>query len=295
MEMNAFQNKLILGEVSYEGGLFPKIPKFQKEGSAFILAGGCGDDICITERTTSREIRRGKYTRLVEVSTRPYVKEIRFRSNAKEQAYSFDVYVKAVIRVENPITFYHNRDLDVDGYFHNLLSIDVKQITRQYSLLDYGGLDLVLTQKLSAYNNLDTATGFSYQVSQVDAEPGGEAKEFVARSSKQQLETALSSQAGALARRLTTDYAEAVMMEVTEGKLSLQEAILRIEQHQDSRFDKAVDEAAKLIERGLLTEKQAKVYIQSGTKGPGRQLMSGSGTTEAGQSQDGFDELYPGE
>ena len=52
---------------------------------------------------------------------------------------------------------------------------------------------------------------------------------------------------------------------------------------------------AKLIERGLLTEKQAKVYIQSGTKGPGRQLMSGSGTTEAGQSLDGFDELYPGE
>ena len=54
MEMNAFQNKLILGEVSYEGGLFPKIPKFQKEGSAFILTGGYGDDICINERTTSR-------------------------------------------------------------------------------------------------------------------------------------------------------------------------------------------------------------------------------------------------
>lgn len=290
--MNKFQNKLILRDDPYQGGLFPQIPKFQKEGSAFILAGGCSDDIRITERTTSREIRQGKYTRLVEISTRPYMIEVRFRSNAKEQAYSFDVYVKAVIRVENPITFYHNRDLDVDGYFHNLLSIDVKQITRRYSLLDYDGLGLELTQKLSAYNNLDTATGFSYQVSQVDAEPGGEAKEYVTRASKQQLETALSSQAGALARRLTTDYAEAVMMEVTEGKLSLQEAILKIEQHQDSRFDKAVDEAVKLIERGLLTEKQAKAYIQSGTKGPGRQIKDGAEAAETSQSGSGFDRFY---
>lgn len=292
MNMNEFQNKLILKDESYQGGLFPQIPNFRKDGSAFILTGGCGDDIRITEHTTSREIRQGKYTRLVEISTRPYMKEIRFSANAKEQAYSFDVYVKAVIRVENPITFYHNRDLDVDGYFHNLLSIDVKQITRKYSLLDFSGLDLELTQRLSAYNNQDTATGFSYQVSQVDAEPGKDAKEFVARSSKQQLETALSNQAGALARTLSINYAEAVMMEVTTGKLSLQEAILKIEQHQDNRFEKTVDEATKLIERGFLTEKQAQAYIQSGAKGVQSQLTEGAGVSETDQGGSDFDQFY---
>lgn len=292
MGMNEFQNKLIIKDEPYQCGLFPQIPNFRKDGSAFVLAGGCNDDLLITERTTNRQIRQGRYTRLIEISTRPYMTEIQFTSNAQEQAYTFDVYVKAVIQVVDPITFYRNQNIDVDAYFNNLFSIDVKQITRQYSILNYDGLDKELTRKLSAYNNIDADTGFSYQVSVVDAEPGNAAREYVSRASKQQLEASLRSQAGLLARNLTKDYAEAIMMEVAEGKLSLQEAILKIEEHKDDRFDKALDNADKLMEKGLLTEVQARNFVLPNAEATRLGLQDGTADRNAPQENDGFGQFY---
>lgn len=292
MGMNEFQNKLLLKDEPYQCGLFPQIPNFRKDGSAFILTDGCNDDLRITERTTSREIRQGRYTRLVEISTRPYMTEIQFNANAKEQAYSFDVYVKAVVQVMDPITFYRNRNIDVDAYFNKLFSIDVKQITRQYSILNYDGLDRKLTHKLSSYNNVDPDTGFSYQVSMVDAEPGAAAQEYVSRASKQQLEASLRNQAGELARSLTSDYAQAVMIEVAEGKLSQQEAILKIEQYQDSRFDKVVDDAVKLMDKGLLSEAQARGVVLSGKGTVGHLLTEGVKDADISLGGGNFDQFY---
>lgn len=292
MDMNEFQNKLIIKDEPYQCGLFPQIPNFRKDGSAFILTGGYNDDLYITEYTTTREIRQGKYSRLVEISTRPYLKEIQFTANAQEQAYTFDVYVKAVIQVVDPITFYRNRNIDVDAYFYKLFSIDVKQITRQYSILNYDGLDKELTQKLSAYNTIDSDTGFSYQVSVVDAEPGKEAKEYVSRASKQQLEASLRNQAGELARSLTFDYAEAVMMEVAEGKISPEEAILKIEQHKDNRFEKTVENAVHLMDKGLLSEGQAKRLVSPGLEGAGHGIPSRTGAGEDAQTDGGLTQFY---
>lgn len=294
MAMNEFQNKMLLKDEAYQCGLFPRIPNFRKDGSAFVLVDGCNDDLLITEHTTTREIRQGRYTRLMEISTRPYLTEIQFNASAREQAYSFDVYVKAVIQVVDPITFYHNRNIDVDAYFNQLFSIDVKQITRQYSILNYDGLDQELTQKLSAYNNVDSNTGFSYQVSKVDAKPGKAAQEYVARASKQQLEASLRSQASELARALTSDYAEAIMMEVAEGKISHQEAILKIEAHKDSRFDKAISDATTLIDKGLLSEAQAKRFVFPSI-GAGSSLPGGSEGGDVPQEGSGFDQFYSGE
>lgn len=290
--MNEFQNKLLLKDEPYPCGMFPKIPNFRKDGSAFILTGGCNDDLRITERTTNREIRQGRYTRLVEISTIPYITEIRFNATAQEQAYSFDVYVKAVVQVVDPITFYRNRNIDVDAYFNKLFSIDVKQITRQYSILNYGGLDRELTQKLSAYNNVDADTGFSYQVSVVDAEPGAAAREYVLRASKQQLEACLHSQAADLAKVLTSDYAEAVMIEVAEGKISHQEAIQKIEQHRDSRFDKAIDDVSRLVDKGLISEAQARILVLAERKAAGLLLTEGAGEGTPSPNSGGFDQFY---
>ena len=104
--MTEFENALILQDQPYQTGFFPKIPNFRKEGSAFILTGGANDDLLVTDRTTTKELRQGKYTRLVEISTRPYLQEVNFSSPSKEAAYSFAVYIKAVIQVQRPITFY---------------------------------------------------------------------------------------------------------------------------------------------------------------------------------------------
>lgn len=254
--MNEFENELIIRDEAYQNSFFPKVPKAGKRGSAYILTGGCDNDIIVDDHTTPKQIRQGKYTHLVEISTLPYIKEIKFQSPSKEMHYSFEVYVKAVIQVSDPITFYENKNIDVDAYFENLFSLDVRRITRGYSILNYNGLDEDLTQKLSSYNTVDEATGFSYQISVVDAMPGENAQEYVKKYGQQQLDAEMKKIARNLAGSFSVDYREAIMTEVAEGKLTELEAIQKIREYENTYFEDEINRLDELRKKGLITDSE---------------------------------------
>lgn len=256
--MTEFENALILRDEPYQAGFFPKIPNFRKEGSAFILGGGINGDLLVTERTTAKELRQGRYTRLVEISTRPYLQEIHFLSPSKETAYSFSVYVKAVIQVQKPLTFYVNRNLDIGAYFENLFSMDVRKITRKYSILDYDDMDEELTKKLSTYDNFDESTGFSYRISIVLAEPDDAAQKYVKKNSTQQLDMKLRKNARELTDSLATDLSEAWKTAVVEGKMTEEEMLQKIEEHEDKLFDIGLKRALTLRDNDILTNSETK-------------------------------------
>lgn len=261
--MTDFQNSLILADKPYKNGLFPEIPDFRKEGSIYILTGGKDADIIVDDRTTSRQIRQGKYTRLIEISSRPYRVDVSFESQSKEVGYSFDVIVKAVIQVNDPKTFYANRNLDVDAYFRNLFTLDVRKITRQYSILDYEGMDDELTTKLSSYNGFDDSTGFTYRISIVDAEPGRKAKQYVEKSSTQQLDIKLKQSARDLTSSLSKNIVDAIMTEVVEGKLTEREAFEKIQEYRDNLSEKEMERAKKFRDEGFLSEDESRQYVKS--------------------------------
>ncbi len=260
--MNKFYNKLILADEVYPNDWFPQIPNYRKQGSAFILVEGKNDNILVDGNTTTKEIRQGKYKRLIEISTVPYMEEIRFESASKETTFTFDVYVKAVIQVRNPITFYNNRNLDVTSYFTNMFSLDVRKITRKYSVLNYDGMDEVLTKKLSSYNNVDVSTGFEYRISVVDAKPGGKAIEYVRRSNEQSLNAELRNRAGKLIGDVTLDYENAVRMQVVEGKISEEEAILKIWEFKQASYKDRMKQITELRGNSLITDTEARGMIK---------------------------------
>ncbi len=258
--MDQFQNKLIVREEVYENGFFPKVPKAGKRGTVLILSGGCNDDIVVNERTTSKQIRQGKYTQLVEISTVPYLKEIRFHSPSRETHYFFDVYVKAVIQVNDPLIFYVNRNIDVDAYFENLFSLDVRKITRGYSILDFEGMDEDLTEKLSSYNTVDESTGFKYQISAVDAIPGENAREYVQKYGKQILDAEIKMKARHLADVYKCSFEDAVRTEVAEGKLTEIEAIIKIQEYNNLNFQEQVRRLEEMREKDLLTDSEVRKF-----------------------------------
>lgn len=290
--MTEFENNLILTDEPYKAGFFPQIPNYRKEGSAFILTGGVNDDLLVTDRTTTRELRQGRYTRFVEISTRPYMKEVHFTSPSKEAAYSFSVYIKAVIQVNKPITFYVNRNLDVDAYFENLFSMDVRKITRKYSILDYEGMDEELTEKLSSYNNFDDSTGFSYRVSIVVAEPGENAQEYVKKYSTQQLDMKLKKNARELTASLSSSLPEALQIAVVEGRMTEEEAFQKIEEHEDKRFQTEIGRIQALRKNDILTDEESKNYAKArlvgGAADDTKRLTGGSEEGEAKGTEGGF-------
>ncbi len=262
---NEFENDLIFKEETYKNGLHPKVPKSEKQGVAVILTGGCKDDIVVDKYTTVKEIRQGKYTQLVEISTRSYIKEIKFHSPSKQTYYSFDVYVKGVIQVNDPIIFYKNKNLDVDAYFNNLFSLDVKKVTRKYSILNYEGMDDELQQTLSSCT-IDESTGFVYQISVVDAAPGEEAKEYVRKYEKMLLDDTMRKQANDMAKSITITYKDAINSEVIEGNLTQTEAILKIEEYEKANYDEKIRRLDDLREKGVITDIDFRKSIQSTLK-----------------------------
>lgn len=260
--MNEFYNQLILKDSEYECNFFPQVPNYKKQGVTYILTEGVNDDIVVDDKTSSKQIRRGKYRRLVEIATNPYLKEIRFKSASKERSYTFDIYVKAVIQVKNPIVFYNNKNLDVDAYFTNMFTLDVRKITRKYSILEYDGMDEELTNKLSSYNTLDESTGFEYRISVVDAEPGVEAIEYVKRNDKQNLDAELKKKARDLVKDVATDYENAVRTEVIEGKISEKEAIIEINRFRNADYEERLNQVVDLRERRLISEDNARKMIK---------------------------------
>ncbi len=296
--MNEFVNKLIIKEEEYECGFFPQIPNYKKRGSAFILTGGDNDDILVDEHTTTKQIRQGRYRKLIEISTLPYTKELRFNSVSKEMAYSFDVYVKAVIQVYDPIIFYENRNLDVDSYFDNLFSLDVKKITQKYGVLNYNGMDEELKDKLSTYDSLDTTIGFSYRISVVDAVPGEKAQQYVERYGKQQIEDELRKYTQTLINSLVTTYEEAIQQEVIAGNLSQMEAILKIDEYRQASYNNQIKKYEELLEKGVLTNEEMRRYVVSalGTlKGDPRNLIEDDAGEPDKREESGMDFFYPGE
>lgn len=293
--MNEFENKLIIKEEAYQRSFFPTLPKFNKRGSAFLFTGGSNNDIIVNEHTTPKEVRQGRYTKLVEISTLPYLKEIRFHSPSKESAYSFDVYVKAVIQVIDPILFYQNKNIDVDAYFDNLFSLDVRKITKGYSILDYDGMDDALTQKLSSYNTIDETTGFSYQISVVDATPGEKARQYVDQYSKQLLDAGLKNNARKLAATYSTVFEDAVMTEVAEGKLTESEAILQIEEYKAMNFENQVKRLEELREKDLITNKEAKRFLNPALDGVGLINKLDVSLEDGSSKKIAIDDFYTGE
>jgi len=260
--MNEFYNKLILSDSKYECGFFPQVPNYKKQGVAYILAEGVNDDIVVNEKTSSKQIRRGKYRRLIEISTNPYLKEISFQSASKERSYTFEIYVKAVIQVKDPIVFYNNKNLDVDTYFANMFTLDVRKITRKYSILEYDGMDEELTNKLSSYNTVDEATGFEYRISVVDAKPGCEAIEYVKRYDKQNLDAELKNKARELGKDVAADYENAVRTEVIEGKISEREAILEINRFKNADYGEQLNKIVGLRDKRLISESEARKMMK---------------------------------
>ena len=260
--MNEFFNKLILKEEAYPNGLFPQIPNYKKQGSAFLLVDGVNDNILVDGNTTTREIRQGKYKKLIEISTSSYMEEIRFESASKETSFTFDVYVKAVIQVKNPLIFYNHKNLDVTAYFTNMFSLDVRKITRQYSVLDYDGMDEVLTKKRSSYNNVDMSTGFEYQISVVDAAPGSKAIEYVRKCNEQSLNNEIRKKSKKLISDVAMNYNDAVRAEVVEGRLTEEEAIMKIRNFGKENYEENTKQILELRKNNLLTDAEAREMIK---------------------------------
>ena len=308
----------ILKDEPYKNGLFPQIPDYHKRGSWFLLSEGVYDDVIVDDRTTVKQIRQGRYKKLVEISKVPLSYEHEFNSSCKETSYTFMVKVKAMVRVIDPIDLYNNiNNLDIKAFFNNQFSLDVNKITRKYSILDYNGIDDDLTRELTSRQVADTTTGLSYQISTVMTEPNAEARailkrhddiniqsitkkmEMLASSETKKLEIITADATNTIAENIATKnrdktYADALMEEVAHGNISRAEAILKIDEYNRKGFDGKLEELIRLREQGIITNadiEMQKTNFLAVNAAPALKALPANETAAA----DGAAEFYDGD
>lgn len=239
-QMRKYRNELIIEDAEYKNGLFPKIPDVKKQGSVFILTDGSNNDIVVNEHTTVRDIRSGKYKRIVEISKLKHTKEIIIQSPSRESYFLFEIRVKFVVQVINPLIFCENRNLNIDTHFKNLFASEIRKITQQYTILECVEINEELNQRLTIHNDINNEIlGLYYEVLDIDAAPTGDAWDYVEQSGRRVLDSEVKQKTRNLIEKYSKDYEVALMTEVADGKITEAEAIEKIDRYKREKYEES--------------------------------------------------------
>jgi hypothetical protein len=250
--------KFVLGDTKYQNSPFAKIPNHDQRSSWFLLTGGTLGDIIVIvdERTTVKQIWRGRYTRLVEISKKVLPYEHEFASSCKETSYTFNVRVKAGVSVNNPVDFYYyQRDNDIRTFLNNQISLAVTRIMRGYSITEYSGIDDALTTALTSSRVVDQTTGLSYQIQSVITEPNDDAKALLKKKDDMHIRAEMAQTASAIAQQSQEkSFEDAVREEVVQGYMTDMDAIRIIEDYQRKGYQERIDLLLKLRDEGFISD-----------------------------------------
>ena len=262
--------------VEYKCGMFPQIPNYHKRDSWCLLTEGVMDDIIVNERTTVKDIRRGQYRRFVEISRNTLAFVHTFNSNCEETSYTFAVTIKANVYVNDPIKFCANiRNISVRDFLDNQFSLDVKGITRKYSILNYNGIDEELTRVLTASTVSDDTSGLSYQITTVMTEPNDEAMKILKDRDNMAIKHKMTTVAGKIAGlNKAKTYADAIWEEAAKGIITDVEAVQRIDEYERKGTNEKLAMLMKLRDEGFISD--ADISAQSQNFLPSPQVQSTS-------------------
>jgi len=183
----------IIREEAYPNGLFPNIP-YVKNGVAIVLTNGKKPPVLVDGLVSVRQIRNGKYSSLVEISTIFHNIDLNFSVLSKNEPYRFDVIVKVNVRVTDPIAFLNSQINDVPEVLTQHFSPIIRRLLKQADILEYGSLDEAVLQKLVDSNNFNDRSGLDFIVKDVEVQPDVQAMEYVRQLTDHDLNTRIERQ-----------------------------------------------------------------------------------------------------
>jgi len=178
----------IIREEAYSNGLFPSIP-YVRNGVAIVLTNGKKPPVLVDSRISVRQIRSGRFTSLVEISTIMHSFDLNFSVLSKNEPYRFDVMVKVNVRITDPITFLDSQIDDVPEALIQHFSPLIRRILKQADILDYAALDEAVMQKLSESDGFFSRCGMEFSVRDAEVQPDAPAMEYVRQITDHDLNT----------------------------------------------------------------------------------------------------------
>lgn len=203
---------LISNEAVYSGGLFPKIPD-RINGQDTLLISAQGIARKVDDYTTTKDIRKGGYNKVIRISTAPFSMDIKLKATSKNKPYEFDVEIGVEARVKDSVAYYTNKaTYDISSSISTALLRMVTPIAKSYELTD-DSLDSALMKELSNRDFSLESLGITYTVHSADAEPDADAEKYVKQMTDSTLTTRVQEHIAGEAEKLSSRNMESAIIE----------------------------------------------------------------------------------
>ena len=278
---------LIASEAAYNGGLFPKIPE-RMSGQDTLLVNANGIAFKVDNFTTTKDIRKGNYNKVVRVSILPFTLKLTLKAMSKNKPYEFDVEIDVECKIKDSLAYFTNKAAhDVTSSISTALLRIITPIAKMHELTD-NEIDHELMSELKQHGDcMLEALGVSYKVLSVDAEPDAKAVKFVKEMTDSTLNVRVKQHIDDEAIKLTSRSMESAIMEkVASGKMDMQTALEQLSAANRKEGHSKLDDMQRIIE--FMRDLQEKNLITDDEAG---QRISGLlGTLPSGFNNDGTNE-----
>lgn len=260
--------ELIVSEMAYNGGMFPKIPG-RVSGQDTLLVNSQGIARKVDDKLTTKDIRLGKYNKIVRISTVPNSLDILLKAVSKNKPYEFAITIGVEYHVKDSVVFYMNSELhDVSNSIGTALSRIINPIAKQYELTD-DCIDDALLSKLSEHEYSLAALGIIYFVRSADAEPSENATIFIKQMSDATLNVRVEQHKAVEAGKLTARNMEsAIMTKVASGEMDMKTALETLSNsnrtdglNKIEDIERLIGFVQNLLKNNLITDFEASQHI----------------------------------
>jgi len=240
--------RLIVNEAEYKGGLFPKIPS-RVPNQDTLLIGVDGIPRLVTDYLTVRDIRKGNFNKVVRISTVLFSTDVSLKAVSGNAPFQFEIKVGVECKVYDSAAYYMSHTIySLEDSVKTALSRIVTPEAKRFELTDNNAsAEMLRTFENKGEKALETL-GVKFSVVSVDANPDADAERFVREMSEKTLNVRVQRHGLDEGVKLTSRSMEdAIMAQVADGKLDMEEAITKLRQTNRSEGYNSLEDMERVI------------------------------------------------
>ena len=233
------QLNFILSDEPLKMGRFSTIPAYSSESEFVVLAKGISSDIAINTHTTSKDVRKGKFSRVIRISKGALSHQLTLKSPCREITYQFLITITSDVRVSDPIKYCNSRlTTGSRNFIEGALLNQIQETTMNYSMFEYGDMQSELTRTFLTKEYEDKTEGLIYEIVSLKAQPDTDMANSIRERDNMYRSMEIKRMAAQIADEIKyKSYEDVIMEEIAQNKISHEEGLNKINAFQNSDFN----------------------------------------------------------
>ena len=257
------QLNFIIKTEEFKSHPFSTFPQFNLDYEYVLLTDGESSSISVDNHTTSKMVRKGRFTKVVRITKAPIQFQLSFKSPTKETTYQFQITITAEVKITNPVQYYSSIGLsNISGFLESRVFNKIRRLTTRYTMFQLLELEEELDNILLNQQYENESSGLVYEIVKFFLEPASDTAETLREVDNMYKASSITGTAQKLSEgMLHKSFENVIMEEVAKNKITQEQAIMKIEEYRRSGFAEKLSLLKQLYENNILTDSDYKSEV----------------------------------